>query len=139
MGPFFKKILKNKRKDVISIVSQDLFNHYKEMIKLSSELTEKQRNLSNKEYDLLLKNKNDVFLSLGDFLDLMEIDNLSIKDVISRCKHSSELFPSQSSSIIVHSIIEGDHIILCKDIENCAQHKDSIANKIKITTIKLVD
>lgn len=138
MGPFLKKLLKLKSSKV-SIESKEFFESIKDISQLSTEISKQQRTLHNKEYDLLLKNKDEVFISLTDFLNLMEIENLTIKDIITKCKHSSEVGISQTSSVILHSIIEDDHIVLCRDIENCEKHKDHIAHKIKIATVKLVD
>lgn len=138
MRPFLNKLFKLKSNKV-SVESKELFESIKDISQLSNEISKQQRVLYNKEYDLLLKNKNEVFISLMDFLDLMEIENLTIKDIVLKCKHSSEIGSLQTSSVTLHSIIEDDHIILCRDIENCEKHKDQIAQKIKITTIKLVD
>jgi len=138
MGPFLKKLFKLKSNKV-SVESKELFESIKDISQLSNEISKQQRVLYNKEYDLLLKNKDEVFISLTDFLDLMEIENLTIKDIVEKCKHSSEVGSLQTSTVILHSVIEDDHIVLCRDIENCEKHKDQAARKIKIATIKMVD
>jgi hypothetical protein len=137
MHPFFSKLFKLNSKSTKE--SQEFFNNIKTISELSSDITDKQRQLYDKEYELLMNSADDTYISLRDFLTLMDIENLTIKDIIAKCKHRSEINSSSSSSVIMHSIIEDGHIVLCKDTTNCDKHKDQITSKIKITTIRLID
>ena len=141
MIPFLKKIFKfnNNNNNESEKVSKELFDTIHDITCLSNDIIQKKKDLYSKEYELLLKNKEDVFISLKDFLDLMDIDNLTIKDILVKCKHSSNIHTQATSSVVLHSIVEDDHIVLCRDIKNCDKHKDCVADKIRITSIRLVN
>lgn len=132
MTPFLRKMFpgrKNKKtKEFIQTISN--------MSKLEHEIHQKQEELESIEYNLLMKDKESVFISLSDFISLLDIQNLSLADILKKCKHISELQPKNFSIVEVYSIVEDNHIVLCPDITECTKHNSYKGNKIRIVTIR---
>ena len=128
--------LKKRRKDTKKAANK-IFDSIKQISTLSDEINKKQKILENKEYELILDKKDEMFISLNDFLEFTENSDVSLSDIILRFKHVSEL--AEGASIVeMFSIVEDDHIVLCRDVETCEKHKGYAGNKIRIATVRRV-
>lgn len=132
MISFLKKICS------VNIVesSKELVKYIKDTSKLSEEINLKKQEMDHVNYNYYLENKEDMYISLSDFMNLVETPNLSTDILISKCRHVSELGGMKSSTIDVFTIIEDDHVILCPDVNNCEKHKGYVGSKIRITTVR---
>jgi len=131
MNVFFQKLFSRKEDKV-----QNLIDTIKRISIISDEVAKKKSKLDELEYDLMVNNKDEMFISLADFMELINKPNLTIKDIMVSCKHVSELSKLPISFINVHSIVENDHVVLCPDAKECELHKDYEGSKIKITMVK---
>jgi hypothetical protein len=111
------------------------FDKTKQLSILSDELAKKKKQLYNIEYESLLKKQDEVFISLKDFLELMEVSDLSIGDILKRCRHISE-FDSESSIVEIYCIPEDNHLVLCEDTKSCEKHKNYSGNKLRISSVR---
>jgi hypothetical protein len=116
--------------------SKKLIQTMKKMSILSEEIMKKKGELDDIRFSMLVEKKEEMFISLADFLDLIGTENINIDSVIKKCKHLSELDPESSSVAEVFSIVENDHIILCPDTKNCEAHKNCKGDSIKIVMVK---
>ena len=130
MWPLLQKLLGSNKNQRVK-----LLDDIKTISGLSDEIEKKRAKLYSTEYNALLEKKREVFISLGDFLDMMEIPNLSMQDIVKRCKHVSEL-DRHSSIVELYSITEDGHIVLCSDVHTCEKHKAYTGKKIRIATIR---
>jgi hypothetical protein len=118
--------------------NKEWISNVKKVSKLSHDIAEKVSELSDIENELFLKNKNELYISVIDFLDLMSKDGkVTIKDIFQICKHASEISTTKTSIIEVYPIVEQDHIVLCPDIKECEVHKNYKGEKIKIVSVRL--
>lgn len=126
MPPFLRKLLgiPNAPSKVISQI--------KDIAKLSDDINKKTKELSEKEYNFLLEHKEEVFISLDQFLELMDKKDLDIKDILLSCKHVSDIDSSKFSYIDVYPIIEDTKIIL--STEQVDSYK---GDKIRIVTARI--
>jgi len=111
------------------------FESTKKLSNLQNDIAAKKKELDSMEYGILLEQKDEVFISLNDFLDLMEIDALSMDVLLKRCKHISEL-DKKSAVTELYSVVEDDHVVLCPNPKECERHKDTVMTKIRIATIR---
>lgn len=111
------------------------FENAKKLSDLQNDIAAKKKELASMEYDMLLEQKNEVFISLKDFLELMELDDLSMDVILKRCKHISEL-DKKSSITELHSVVEDNHVVLCPNPKECERHKDKSMTKIRVATIR---
>ena len=135
MLPSIRKLFGNKSKikkakKFVKCIS-DLTN-------LSSEIQSKQRELDIKEYDLLMESKKEVYMSLEDFLSLMNSSDITMRDILSSCKHVSELFPSKYTFVEIQAVNEDGHIVLCGDPTNCEKHKNTKGSKLRIASVRMI-
>ena len=119
-----------------SINAEKLYEDIKIISNLTDDINKKSKQLAEKEYEILLRNKDEVFISLADFLNLIDIKNLTIKDIISYCTHASEIKTNDASVVELYAITDTNHIILCSDTTTCEIHKKYKGNKIKIITLR---
>ena len=132
MISFLKKIIINNKNKLV----KKSLNYIKQISELSDEIGIKQQELKNVEHESLLEKKDEMFISLSDFVELLDTKNFDLDVIVSKCKHISEIDKMKSSTIEVYSIVEDDHVILCPDVSSCDKHKDYKGDKIKITTIR---
>ena len=127
MFPIFNKF-KKKTKSLDRFVS-----YIRETSKLSDEINKKSKTLALKEYESILEDIDETFVSLKDFLELMNTENLSIKDILSVCKRISELDKTKFSYIDVYPIsIDSDKIIL-----STKEDPSYFGDKIRIVTVRI--
>jgi hypothetical protein len=131
MFPFFLKFFNRKERSAKTFIK-----NVTKMSFLSEEIKSKVNELNNIEYAVLLEDKDNVYISLSDFIDIIKVSNIKIEDVISKFKHITELKTDHSSTIELYAIPEDDHIVLCPDIKECDRHKDYKGEKTKITSIR---
>lgn len=131
MNPIFSKIFKLKTK-----AADGILNTIKDVSTFTHIISTKKKELSSQEYALLLEQKEEVFLSLSDFLELVDAPDLKIEDILCRCKHASEISTKNTSVVNVYTIVEDDHIVLCKDVKSCKKHSSYQGDSIKIITVK---
>jgi len=130
MLPFFEKLFVSQNKKAIKT-----FDDTRKMTIIQNEIVERRKELDEIEYAMLLEKKNEVFISLKDFLDLIELEDLSMDTILRKCKHISEL-DTKASVVEMYSIVENNHVVLCPDAKKCETHKSSPMNKIRIATIR---
>ena len=93
-----------------------------------------QQEVEDLKYKMLLDNKDETFISLKDFLELMDLKGLTMNDILSKCVHVSDL-DTNSSVVEMAAVIEDDHIVLCKNLYKCEKHRNSKPAKLRITTV----
>jgi len=108
----------------------------KKLAKLSNEINQKQEELDDVEFQLMHEKKDEMYISLANFLELMNIEKLKVQDILTKCKHVSELDPKQSSTIEVHMVVEKGHIVLCPNTDECDIHKGYKGDKVKIVSVR---
>jgi len=126
----FKKKVKENTK-FIKAVSK--------ILTLQKELDELKEELQDAEAKFFLEYQEEFFISLKDFLELLNsktLDNLSIAELLLLFKHISEIKPDNFSSVEIYAFPEKDHIILCEDPTNCDIHKNSKGRLVNVSTIK---
>jgi hypothetical protein len=105
MFPLFNK-LKARGKSKSKLTS-----YIKDAAELSQDINKKSKKLDEIEYETILEQKNETFISLADFLEIMDKKDISIKDILKVCKHISELDKSKFSFIDVYPLVEEDKIV----------------------------
>jgi|YNPMSStandDraft_1061717.scaffolds.fasta_scaffold09238_3 predicted KAP-like P-loop ATPase len=133
MRVLLEKLFKKKVKAVPKFISaiKKITSLTNEIEKLSEELQEEQANF-------VLQYQNEFFLSLKDFLSIVDtIDNLSIEEILLLFKHVSEIKPESFSTVTLYAIPENNHIVLCEDIQRCEVHKGFKGKPVNIVTIKI--
>jgi hypothetical protein len=131
MIPFFRKLFNRKERSTKNFVK-----NITKMSSLSEEIKIRANELNTIEYNILLEDKDNVYISLSDFIDITKVSNIKIEDVILKFKHITELKTENSSTIEIYAIPEDGHIVLCPDIKECERHKDYKGEKTKITSIR---
>jgi len=131
MRPFLDWLFRRKGR-----VAKKFLDDVKMMNSLSNEIKTKQERLDTLEYHTLLEKKEEFYLSLSNFLELMEISNLGMQEILKRCKHVSELDGKSCSVIEIHAVLEDNHIVLCPDVKECDKHKGMDSEKMKIAMIR---
>jgi len=111
------------------------FDDTRKMTVIQNAISKHRKELDEVEYGMLLEKKNEVFISLKDFLDLIELEDLSMDIILKKCKHISEI-DTKSSVVEMYSIVENNHVVLCPDAKKCEIHKSSPMTKIRIATIR---
>jgi len=124
--PFLKKMLGRV------IPNTTVLNNIKDMAKLSDETNKKNHELNELQYKMLLEKKDEVFISLSDFLMLIDKNNIKLSDILQSCKHFSEIDSSKFSYIDVYPIIEDDKIIL-----STSEQPTYKGDKIRLITMRL--
>jgi hypothetical protein len=120
------------------IDSKSWIESVKRVSSLSHDINQKINELTEVETELFMKNKKDLFISVPDFLELLQRDEkVTVKDIFKLCKHVSEISSDKSSVIEVYTIVEDDHIVLCSDLKNCEKHKNYKGEKIKIVSARI--
>jgi len=114
--------------------SKEFINRMKEVSKLSNDINNKKEELYDTEYELLQEQEEEIYIPLKDFMELIKKENIKIDDIMSVCKHVTEIDPSKFSFIDVHAIEEFDHITLCSDKESCNRHLGFNGDPIRIVT-----
>ena len=126
-------IIKSK---VIPSDNMKWIENVKSLSRLSDEINKKQTLLNDAAYEIIKTNKEDLYISLSDFFELMNDTKLTMDKILHTTKHKTEINANNSSVIEVYPILENDHIVLCPDKENCEQHKSYEGNKIKIVSVR---
>lgn len=103
---------------------------------LSNDINKKQNLLNDVAYKLISENKEDLYISLATFLDLINDEKLTMDKILSSAKHKTEISGSNFSVVEVYPIVENEHIVLCSDKDNCQLHKHYQGNKIKIVSVR---
>lgn len=138
MFPIFKKLIKLKE-----VKEDKLFEDVQHLSTLSDEISKKNKSMEAMEFSLLTRQKDVTYISLADFLEMIDDPELSMAKVISKCKHVGQLLRdgrlSKDVSVVeMYSIVEEDHIVLCNDVTTCEKHKDYSGDKIRILTARRI-
>ena len=118
----------------IKTKSKEFINKMKEISKLSNDINNKKEKLYDAEYELLQEQEEELYIPLKDFMELIKKENIKIDDIMSVCKHVTEIDSSKFSFIDVYAIEESDHITLCSDKESCNKHIGFNGDPIRIVT-----
>lgn len=124
---FFAKAQNNKQ----------LFTTIEKISELSNKVNKQTKEMDEEEYHLIIEQKNDYYISLADFLKLIDKKDLSVRDISANCTHITEL-TNKVSVVEMYSIIEDGHIVLCADARKCDKHKAYAGDKLRIVSIKRV-
>lgn len=114
--------------------SKKFVEYMKKVSTLSNDINNKKEDLYDIEYKLLQEQEDEIYIPLKDFLGLLKKENIKINDIMSVCKHVTEIDSSKFSFIDVHAIEEFDHITLCTDKDSCNRHMGFNGDKIRIVT-----
>jgi len=115
--------------------SEKIFRDTKSIVGKQNEIAEQKKELDDLEYSIILEKKNEFFISLADFIDLMDMDDFSMNVILKKCKHSSEL-AATTSIVEVSALIEDEHIVLCLNPKKCELHKSKSMQKLRIATVR---
>jgi hypothetical protein len=136
MFEFIESAFNLIKSKVIPSDSMKWICNVKSLSKLSDDINKKQTLLNDAAYEIIKTNKEDLYISLSDFFELLNDDKLTMDKILHLTKHKTEINSSNSSVIEVYPIVENDHIVLCPDKDNCDLHKHYEGNKIKIVSIR---
>lgn len=128
MNPFIKKLFGSK------IKKDTLLPAIKEISELSDDVNRKKKKINEIEYETILHHKDEYFITLSDFLDMLEKENISVKDIIKLCKHVSDINTKDFAYIDVYPIIDGSKIILSTE-----EQEEYKGDKIRIVTAKRIN
>ena len=128
---FFKKLVSRYNSTQVD----EFLKRIERVIALSQSIEEEKRNLLEAEYKIVSENKNDVFISLKDFMDIIDSNDVSMENILQKCKHRKEL-SGEVSYFPVDAYVEDNHLVFCMDKENCERHKNSVSNKINLITLR---
>jgi hypothetical protein len=128
MNPFIKKLFGNK------LLKDNILPNIKELSILSDDINKKKKKIDEIEFEAILANKEEYFITLSDFLDMMEKENISVQDIIKLCKHISDINTKDFAYIDVYPIIDGSKIILSTE-----EQKEYKGDKIRIVTAKRIN
>jgi hypothetical protein len=130
---FFKKLKSSDNNKKVG----PFFDRTTKMISALERIEKDRKVVNTTEYDSLLEEKEDVYISLKDFVQLMDSDKISMEDILKCCKHASEI--TKTASVVeVTSIVEDGHIVLCRDPSACEKHQDVEGQKLRIVTVRSV-
>ena len=132
MISFLKKIVSNKKVNSSKKVMTDVMA----MSKLSEEVNEKKEELRGLNYKNLLEKKDEMYISVKDFVEFFDTTEIGLDTFFSKFKHVTEINKIKSTTIDVYTIVEDEHVVLCPDVKACEKHKGYKGDKIKITTIR---
>ena len=125
---WIRSLFVGNKKNTESVVSK-----IREMALLSNDIIMKRKKLDTLEYDIMLENKEEMYISLASFLFLMnKVDSLSITDIIKECKHVTEIKTENTSFIEAYPLLKNDQLILSANPDPEFQ-----VEKIKITTWRM--
>jgi len=133
MIPFLERAFSKTKKKL----AKSFVDHVSTISSLSDEMGKHKKELTEAEYRFILSDKENIFISLSDFLDIMYVSPLSMDMILKICKHRSEIKPEISEVIEIAAIPDGDHIVLCPDPTKCEQHKNYCGKPLRIITAKL--
>jgi len=129
LGGFFKKTESSK-----------FLKKVKEISILSHEVNKKKKELDSVEFELLMESKDEVYISLADFLKITESKKtLELKDILLSFEHIDDIKQTGRSAIEVYLIPDDDnHLVICSDVKKCDKHKDFKGDPVRINTIKRI-
>ena len=142
MFPLFKRLI--KQEDSTEKCADKLFCNIQHISKLSNEIEQKKKQIDDIDYEMFNEQKDDVYISLTDFLELIDAPMISIEKVLSKFKHVCELnglykdITKKVSVVEMYSVVEDSHIVLCSDPANCEEHKHFAGTKLRIITARRV-
>ena len=106
---------------------------------ITNEINNKKKEVDTLEYEVLLENKDSVYISLDQFLKFMDKGKtLELKDILSSFIHIDELKSTGKSAIEVYLIPEDNHLVICADKAECEKHKNYKGDPVRITSIKRI-
>lgn len=133
MRPFLERIFykhhDNKKQN-------KLLGDVKSLSDASNEVGKRVEDLNKLEMGILLEQRDEYFLSLDDFLEIIDLDDWRFSDIVSKFKHISDIDTSKFSTVEIVAIPDNDHIILCPDPKTCKQHKDFKGDTLKIVSVR---
>lgn len=129
MNPFIKKLFGSK-----SLKKENILPAIKELSGLSDDVNKKKKKMSEIEFETILTHKDEYFITLSDFLDMLEKENISVQDIIKLCKHVSDINTKDFAYIDVYPIIDGSKIILSTE-----EQEEYKGDKIRIVTAKRIN
>ena len=133
MIPLLKRLLKPK-----DDTREKFFEGIQQISTLSDEVEKTKKSLEGAEYSILTEHADDTYISLADFLEMVDDPELSLSKIISKCVHTVEIQEREVSAIEVFAIVDGSHIVLCKDVSTCEEHKHYLGNKVRILTARRI-
>lgn len=126
----------NSTKSKPKLANAKWLDNVKSLSLLSDDMNKKQKLIDDAAYNLIKQNKEDLYISLSDFFELINDEKLTMDKILKLTKHKTEITNFDFSAVEVYPIVENDHIVLCPDKENCEQHKNYEGNKIKIVSVR---
>jgi len=130
MLPMLEKIFDSKKKK-----SSKLFDTAIDIVSKQNDVAEKNKELDDLEYKMMLDKKDEFFISLEDFIEMMDSSDITMNTILKKCRHTSDI-AGVSSVVEMHAFLEDGHIVLCSDRTNCAIHKNNPSQKLRISTIR---
>lgn len=113
-----------------------IFSDIKELSILSNEAGKAKSSLDNKELEILMRQKDELFMSLSDFLEFFDNSNLKLNDVLCKFKNITEL-KATASVVEMYAITDDSgHIVLCPNTQLCEKHQNYAGQKIRIVTVR---
>jgi RNA binding exosome subunit len=138
MIPSFIKKITGSEKKLNDKSAKKFLSMIARLSTLSDEIKKHQEEKTLVEYEILSEDKKNLYISLDDFFSLVEVKNLTLDDIISKCVHTSEIRSTNFSVVDIYAIYENEHLVLCPNPKECALHSSYHGDKIRIVTAKSV-
>jgi hypothetical protein len=125
MYPFIKKLFGKQQS------KEKLLDTVKELSSLSDDINKKKKKINEVEYEFILNHKEEYFITLSDFLEMLDKENISVDDILKLCKHVSDIDTKSFAYIDVYPTIDGSKLILSTE-----EQPEYQGDKIRIVTAK---
>ena len=118
--------------------TQKFLGKVKKISKLTDSINKQSKKLESEEYNLILESKEDIYISLESFLNIIDrANNLTMTDIMEKCVHITDLKDSDVAYIDVYAISDNDgHVVLCANPSKCDVHKDYDGDPIRIISLR---
>ena len=112
----------------------NILEYIKKSSVLSDSINTQSDELNNINYSFLVENNTEYFIPLNNFLSLINKDDINLEDIISSCKHISEIKPENFSIVNAYPVVKNNHIALYTDHDECIKDTNYKGDKISLVT-----
>lgn len=133
MKPFFERLF---FKSPDTSKQTKLVKGIAEISTVTDEIGHKTDEVNAIEIDMLMEKSDEYFVSLNDFMKIIDLDDWRFSDIVSKFKHFSDLNSGMFSIVNISAINEDGHIVLCPDTTTCKKHKGYKGDTLRIASIR---
>ena len=133
MKPFLERLgFRRQGSDKQEKIVEDLAS----ISKITDDIGHKVEEVNAIEIDMLLEKKDEYFLSLNDFMKIIDLEDWRFSDIVSKFVHLSDLNSSLFSVVNMSAISEEGHIVLCPDPKTCRKHRKYKGDTLSIASLR---